>query len=335
MNNGLEPTPPAEAVEWYLSARSSDLSKKSLQNQQYRLSQFVKFCEEQGIDDMTVFTSRDIQRYRMWRSKDVKPVTLNGELQTFRVFLGFCAKIDAVEQGMREKVHIPNLDPADEARSRYLSTERAEELIEYLERFRFASREHVIIVLLWHTGMRLGSLRSLDVGDFDAEAQCLDLRHRPEKGTGLKNKARAERSIAVGDHYCGVLQAYIKHNRHNVTDDYGRRPLITSQHGRFSDGGVRETVYRLTQPCEFGECPHDEDPQTCEYRQHSQRAGCPSSHSPHDIRRGAITRQLREGIPPEVVTDRSDVSKEILDKHYDERSQREKMEIRREFLEGI
>jgi hypothetical protein len=35
------------------------------------------------------------------------------------------------------------------------------------------------------------------------------------------------------------------------------------------------------------------------------------------------------------VTDRSNVSKEIIEQHYDERTDREKMEVRRELLEGV
>jgi site-specific recombinase XerD len=335
MSDGLEPTTPAEAVEWYLAERDPDLSEKSLQNQRYRLRRFLEFCDEHDIDEMNTLTGRDIHRYRVWRNEDVKPVTLQGELQTFRVFLEFCAAIDAVEPGMRERVQIPDIEPEDEARDEHLSPERAREIIEHWEQFAYASRDHVIMAILWHTGIRLGSLRAFDLEDFDADAQCLDLRHRPETGTPLKNKSAAERSIAVGPHYCDVLQDYITHNRESATDDHGRRPLFSSSRGRLSEGAIRETIYRMTQPCQIGQCPHDIDPSTCEFKQHGQRAGCPSSRSPHGIRRGSITHHLRSGTPQEVVTDRSNVSKEIIEQHYDERTDREKMEVRRDLLEGV
>lgn len=332
MKDGLEPTTPAEAVEWYLDDRKADLSEKSLRNQSYRLERFLEFCDEYEIEDMNSLTGRELHRYRSWRSEEVKPVTLNGELQTFRVFLEFCAAIDAVEPGMRERVRLPELEPEDESSDEYLDAARAKEILDHQERFAYASRDHVVLAILWHTGIRLGSLRAFDVGDFDPGAQCLDLRHRPPE-TPLKNKQAAERSIAIGDHYTEVLSDYIEHNRHDVTEE-GRRPLITSSQGRLSAPAVRETVYKFTQPCEIGECPHDREPETCEARAHSQRAQCPSSRSPHGIRRGSITDRLREGTPEQVVSERSNVSSDVLDQHYDERTDREKMEIRRDLLEG-
>ena len=234
---------------------------------------------------------------------------------------------------MRERVHLPTVSPGDEARNEHLEPERSKAILEHLERYAYASRDHVILAILWHTEIRLGSLRTLDVGDFDSDTGCLDLRHCPETGTPLKNGAAAERSVAVGPHYCEVIQGYQKHNRDVVTDDHGRQPLLTSTHGRLSEGSIREAVYRVTQPCVIGDCPHDRDPETCEARPHGKRAGCPSSRSPHGIRRGSITEHLRNGTPQEVVSDRSNVSKEVLDHHYDERTEREKMQIRREFIE--
>jgi len=335
MSDGLTPTTPAEAVEWYLAERKPEVTEKTIENHRYRLEQFLEFCDIQEIEEMNRLTGRNIHRYRVWASKDIKTVTLRGYLQTFRVFLGFCASIEAVEPGLRERVQIPEVEPEDEARNEHLGSDQAEQILDHLERFSYASREHVVTAILWHTGIRLGTLRALDVGDFDKDSQCLDVRHRPEQGTPLKNKKAAERSIAVGPHYLDVISDYVKHNRENVTDDHGRHPLITSSQGRLSDGSIRETIYRVTQPCGYGKCPHDKDPSTCEYRQHSQRAGCPSSRSPHGIRRGAITNHLRTGSPQEVVSDRANVSGDILDQHYDERTEREKMEIRREFIEGV
>jgi len=68
------------------------------------------------------------------------------------------------------------------------------------------------------------------------------------------------------------------------------------------------------------------------YARHGKRAGCPSSRSPHGLRRGSITVHLRSGTQLDVVSERANVSGDILDRHYDERSDLEKMEFLRTFF---
>ncbi|NEU56734.1 site-specific integrase [Halorussus sp. MSC15.2] len=343
MSENLEPLPPAEAVNLYLDHREPELSEKSIENQRYRLNSFIDFCQEEEIENLNSLTGRDLHRYRVWRRNGegdgygddgVSKTTLRSNLATLRVFLEFAAGIDAVEQGMRERVLLPELDPEEEAKEEQLPEDRAERILDHLNRFHYASRDHVIIALLWHTGIRLGSLRAFDVGDFDSKAPCLELRHRPEEGTPLKNGKAAKRTIAVGEHYAEVLQDYLAHNRHDVTDEYGREPLLTSAQGRLTATPIRRTVYEWTLPCVVADCPHGEDPATCRYKTDRDHAsGCPSSRSPHGIRRGAITKHLRDGTPEEIVTDRMNVSGDVLDQHYDQRTEREKMELRREFIQ--
>jgi integrase len=248
------------------------------------------------------------------------------------VFLEFCAVIDGVEPGMRERVRMPNVDPEEESRDDKLDADRASDLLDYFDRFEYASRQQIIVAAIWHTGIRLGSLRAFDLDDFDRSAPCLQFRHRPESETPLKNGEAAERSIALGPQYAEMLDDYIKHNRESVENDHGRRPLLTSKQGRLSETAIRNTVYRVTRPCEIGEYPHDRDPDNCEATRHDRASRCPSSRSPHAIRRGAITRHLREGTPEGVVSDRMHVSSGVLDQHYDQRTEREKMEVRRDFI---
>ena len=341
MSEQLEPLAPADALEMYIDHRESELSEKSLQNQRYRLRSFVEWCDEVGLDNLNDLTGRDLHKFRTWRSQgggerygEVGTVTLRGVLQTLRKFLEFAASIDAVEPGLRERVLIPEVDPEDESSDAKVSETYMRELLQHLNRYHYASRDHVIIAILWHTGIRLGSLRALDVDDFDADDRCLRLRHRPEEGTPLKNRSVAERSIAVGEHYTQVIQEYIDHNRIAVTDEHGREPLISSAQGRLTEVPIRRTIYKWTRPCMIGDCPHDKDPETCDWMVNDRQAsGCPSSRSPHAVRRGAITKHLRQGVPEQVVSDRMNVGKDTLDQHYDRRTEREKMETRREFLE--
>lgn len=54
---------------------------------------------------------------------------------------------------------------------------------------------------------------------------------------------------------------------------------------------------------------------------------------PYALRRSAITAWLNDGHSKELISDRMNVSKKILDKHYDGRSESEKRELRREMFE--
>jgi len=340
--SGLQPIMPREAVRLYLADREMELSEKSLENHRYRLDSWISFCDEQNIENMNDVTGRTIHEFRVWRQSgegdeydSVSKTTLKGNLDTLRMFLEFCASIDAAENGLRERVRIPKLSLEEVSRDEKLEEADAEAILEYLEKFRYASREHAILLILWHTGIRLGTLRAFDVDDLDADDRCLDVRHRPEQDTPLKNGTAAERSIALGAYDAEVLQDYIEQHRPAVTDDYGRRPLFASTHGRLSDSPIRLTVYKWTQPCRWGECPHDKDPKTCEYRNRDSLANCPSSRSPHGVRRGSITKHLRDGTPEEVVSDRMNCSRDVIEQHYDERSEREKMRLRRDLIQDL
>ena len=97
---------------------------------------------------------------------------------------------------------------------------------------------------------------------------------------------------------------------------------------------IQDTVYRLSRPCMLAdrECPHDRDPDECEATGFDKASTCPNSRSPHDLRSGAVTAHLLDNVLVEIVSDRMNVSKKVLDRHYDRRNKRERMEQRRKFL---
>lgn len=335
-NPELEPITPEEAKQMYLEARKHEVSQSTLDGYHYRLKHFIRWCNGAGnIDNMNDLSGRDLQQFRTWRRDDgdLKPITLEGNLDALRVFLRWCESINAVREGLHDKIIMPALSKEEERSRAILRAERAEEILEYLRQFEYASRGHVVMEVLWETGMRLGALHALDIGDYNPEEQYLEVTHRPETDTPLKNGNEGERLVALSTPLCEVLTGWIEHQHPGVKDSFGREPLIASSRGRAAKSCIRDTVYKVTRPCYYGEkCPDDHNLCPTGYGSYSK---CPLSVSPHAIRRGSITHHLSKDVPEKVVSDRMNVGPDVLDKHYDGRSDRQKVEQRRGFLDNI
>lgn len=159
--------------------------------------------------------------------------------------------------------------------------ERAQELIAYLDRYEYASLDHVLIALLWQTDMNVREVRALDVEDIDLADGTLELVHRPGQETPLKQGSDDERSIAIDEDPTTLLADHLQHQHRETTDKYGRNPLLASPHGRYHREAIRYSLAKWTRPCEIGDCPHDCDPDTCEAATDPLRAcRCPSSAVP-------------------------------------------------------
>jgi len=224
----------------------------------------------------------------------------------------------------------------NDVRTKALDSEQAEAALSYLRKYAYASREHALLALTWHTGIRSGTLVSLDTDDVEAEKHRLRIRHRPESGTPLKNGEHAERYVAISPDITELLEDYIENQRPSVptpADDNRRNPLFTTNNGRAPVKTLRRWFYAATRPCLYGDCPHGCSPDDCEAAKKSSAAkNCPSSVSGHPVRRGAITRFLQDDVPHRAVSDRCNVSDDILDKHYDVRTESDKAEQRRGYF---
>jgi integrase len=337
--DSLEPISPERALDLYLDDKKRDCQQATIDAHRSRLRFLIKWCEDNGVSNLNDLTARDLHEFRVWRRQNLNTVSEKTQMDTLRVFIRWCENIGAVTPNLYEKVDSPDLEAGENARETVLHAKRAREILTYLEQYEYATVDHVCWLILAETGMRLGGARSLDIRDShpDAETPHFDVRHRPEMDTPIKNKSRGERRIAVSAEACNIIGDYLQHQRPDVEDEYGRKPLLATSHGRVARSTIRTYIYRWSRPCvRDAECPHDRDPDECEAATDRDRAAqCPSSVTPHPIRRGYITQLLRAGVPVETVSERCNVSPAIIDQHYDVRSEEDKMRQRQQVLDDV
>jgi len=325
----LDPIDPGTARELYLDHKKTHCTEATVTGHYYRTQHIVNWCEENGINNLNDLTGRDLHEFRLWHMErnDIKQITLRQHMCTLRVFLKWAASIEAVPAELYDKVMIPDVGRSERQRDEMLDSENAEEILEYLSRYHYAARKHIIIALLWETGIRIGAAVSIDLEDVNLDDGYIELVHRPDEGTTLKNGKSGERPVAITDGLSELLEEYIENNRLDSVDEYDRDPLITSKFGRLTRGSYRRAVYQTTAPCFRGEpCPGCID---------SSDKACPEAVNPHAIRRGSITHYLTKDVPVEVVSDRMNVSRDVLDQHYDRRSEEVKLEQRRGYVTEI
>ena len=332
----LEPIQPERAVELYLEDKARECQQATIRSHRSRLGFFVDWCDEQGIENLNDLSARDVHEFRVWRREDLNVTSEKTQMDTLRVFVEWCETIDAVQQGLFKKIKSPLIPDGGNVRETTLTTDRANEILGYLEKYEYATVEHVTLFVLVETGMRMGGSHGLDVDDYRREDEHphLQLHHRPDTDTPLKNGPKGERPVSISSDACDTIDDYLENRRPDVTDEYGREPLLASQQGRISKSTIRKYVYKWSRPCAVGaKCPHDRDPTACDAANDLDQASkCPSSVTPHPIRRGYITRLLKAGVSVEVVSDRCNVSPVVIDEHYDVRTEGEKMRQRQDVL---
>lgn len=365
----LEPTAPDRAFELWMQ-QQQDKADSTLQSYRYRVRPFLDWLDKEDVDDLNDVTTRHIKEFQAEQRGGRTKQTLNNQWGTLKQFLRYCYELRAVAEDVVKAVDVPELTKDERVNEEKLVAERAQQILDNLDQFQFATREHVLFLLLWRTTMRIGAIHSLDLRDLYFEGEDRDRlrqelrekgfaehvvdsilddvdlpliypRHRPvdENGdTPLKNKADGERVINVAPWVAEVVQDYIRVNRADVKDDVGRQPLLTSRKGdgRLSKSAMRNWVYQLTQPCEFGDpCPHDRERETCDAREHGYGSLCPSSRPPHRIRKGSITHHRDQGWSVADIADKANTSEDLVEGVYDQPEELIRGANRRENLDKL
>lgn len=338
----LVPCSPTTAFEEYLTRNPEGNRPSTMRSHKSRLAHFVRWCTETAdIPDLNELQGPDLEAFKAHQAAaGYAPRTLESQLETVGVFLRFCQRQNYVVSELPYLVPEIDVPPEAESRNRLLDRERATMILAHLASFQYASREHIVWLLLAEKGLRICTLVALDLGDYypptDGAAGYLDIHHRPATGTRLKNGEKSERELGLSASICETLDDYIAYNRVETTDDSGREPLVSTVSGRIAESTVRTYINKWTAPCErSNDCPHGRDPADCIAAQQATNMDCPSKRSPHDVRRGYITYLRRHGVPKEIISDEVDASVAVLDHHYDKTTKAEQRRMRAAALKAV
>ncbi|AUV81624.1 integrase [Salinigranum rubrum] len=325
------------AVEDFLTDRKGMVSESTWRNYRYPLKQFIEFCENEGVQYTEQITPYHIKQFKLERkSEEIAYATLRNNLSALRVFIRWCEQGGIVEGGLADKIDVPPKNHPKMVSDTVIEEDEMKAVLDFLRKFEYATRLHAITQLIWHTGFRIGTVLALDLEDYDREQGLINVVHRPDTGTPLKNKLDGQRQVRIDDETQSVLNDYIGHKRVDILEDADdRRPLFTTYQQRVTANTYRKNLYAVTRPCIYaGECPHDKEQATCEWAVKKREAsGCPSSVSPHPLRRAAITYALNQNYPKEHLAERANVGVDVLDAHYDAAKEEEKRKRRDRFFD--
>lgn len=338
IDNPAENVSPRQARRQFLESRRGNVKESSFRTYKFPTKHYVEFCEKNEIEAIGDVGGYVIESWKQNRKdEDIAQITLHNNTKTLRVFIRWCEKTDMIERGTADRIEVPEVTKEQAVSDDKLPLEMAEQTLRYLNTYQYGSLNHTLFKLLWHTGCRISGAIALDEGDIEetSEGGIIHFTNRPDVGTPLKNRNGGERNVTIDQEMMGVLKDYINGKRPDTTGEFDREPLFCTGTQRVTRQYVYKNFTALTRPCFVSDnCPHDRDISGCDAAQKKvQASGCPSSKSLHPIRRGAITYHIERGWPKEKLSERVDVSVEVLNKHYDARTKEEERQGRKEFLD--
>lgn len=221
-------------------AADKGCSPLTVQSYGVALRQFREFFT--GLDATWTWTDVDADVVRRWvaarRAEGIHPHSLQRSLSALRTFYRYLIRTDRAVRNPAYGVRNPKAGKSLPAFVRPKEMDRLLDHTTFPDDF-FGRRDHLILLLLYSTGVRRAELVGLNVGDVDLASSEL-------KVTGKRNK---QRIIPFGTELCEALRSYISELSERPCSDSSltsssARPLFPSKRGsRISPDSVGKVVH--------------------------------------------------------------------------------------------
>jgi len=309
-----------EAVDRFIARNRPNWKGETERTYRKSLDTFEEYAADEGLSSLSDIQRWELGAYTDWLAeKDYARSTIQSKQKQARRWVKWLESQGFVEVGLHLAIEPLRLDDKEQTSDDILPPDELAELLTWYRdspRYR-GTRNHAMLEIVAHVGARRSGLVALDIGDWEPESRKLAFLNRANRGTRLKNGDRHERKVILSETPAQVLTEYIDYERIHKHDDEGRRPLLSSRQGRPTRGTITNWMYQATQPCLTQSCPHSKQRHHCEWTQQTQASQCPSSKSPHPVRRGSITWQLNLGRDPSDVAARAATTPQVIRRYYD------------------
>ncbi len=231
-----------------------NLSPETLRAYRGDLGLFLEFCLRAGAERPQAVDHRLLRRYLAnLQSRGYARSTVARRAAAVKGFFRYLVRQGILDVDPTLSLSLPR---RERRLPKLLSLRELEAAAESrsLHVYRTSLRDMALVELLYATGMRVGELAALDLGDVDLEREEVK----------VLGKGRKERVIPFHRVAGELIEAYLTKERHVLaantgTGDGKADPLFLSvRGGRLSDRGVRRVVERFYRGLEGGKrvSPH-------------------------------------------------------------------------------
>lgn len=234
-------------IERFLLYGKTQLSFSYHTEKSYRfdLSEFLKFCAENGVKNESSLNTVVIRRYLSYiTSKNLSRNSVIRKISAVRSFINYLVENKMIKTNPFEMISIPK---KAQTLPSFFTEEEMDKLIEENEPskvlskdpdYHFAFRDYAILMLLYSSGLRRSELVSLNYGDLDFLSGFVR----------VYGKGRKERIVPVGENALKALKNYAD----TRADISSSSPLFVNKNGkRITDTAVFLILKKMAKRAKF------------------------------------------------------------------------------------
>lgn len=229
----LSESSPSELIDLFLAEWEADKAPSTYYNNKGHMDQFREWLADNRMDHIEDLDGKAPLQYKIHlKSDDSKNrTTVGNHFSTLRTFFKWSARYDFTDSALTDAMESPDFNKHGAARERMIPFDHAKDLLDYLKKFKYTTKDHIMVAIMCHTGCRRWAMCGLDLDDYSPVRErdsgqygLFRFHYRPDTGTPLKNDEGGEREVMIWPHFREIIEDYIDtHRRILPTNPGGSR----------------------------------------------------------------------------------------------------------------